>query len=133
MSTADQQPRPGASEPGNSEDRKQLGALRELLTDGEILPSQMASPSHWSAELRLAAAVLSQAMSEIRLRRPDQRDHVQVAAALRWVNSNDGAWPLSFLRICELLQLDAGWARGRVAYWLRQNRRPGRGAYRHAA
>ena len=133
MRTADQHPQAGASAPADSGDRKQLGALRELLTDGEILPSQLASPSHWSAELRLAAAVLSQAMSEIRLRRPDQRDHVQVAAALRWVNSNDGSWPLSFLRICELLQLDAAWVRGRVARWLRHNRRAGRGAYRHAA
>jgi hypothetical protein len=133
MRTADQQPRAGASEPADNGDRKQLGALRELLSEGEILPSQLASTSHWSAELRLAAAVLSQAMSEIRLRRPDQRDHVQVAAALRWVNSNDGSWPLSFLRICELLQLDAGWVRGRVTRWLRHNRRAGRGAYRHAA
>ena len=113
---------------------EQLSVLRELLTGGEILPAQLPSPSHWTPELRLAAAVLAQAMTDIRLRRRDGRDHIQVSSALRWVRSNDSAWPLSFLRVCELLQLDSAWVRQTVRRWLRRDALTGRSAaYRHAA
>ncbi len=117
-----------------AEAAEQLGVLRELLTGGEILPAQLPSPSHWSPELRLAAAVLAQAMADIRLRRRDGRDHIQVSSALRWVRSNDSAWPLSFLRVCELLQLDPAWVRQTVRRWLGRDAVAGRNAaYRHAA
>jgi len=111
-----------------------LVVLRELLHGGEILPGQLPSPSHWSPALRLAAAVLAQAMADIRLRRRDGRDHIQVSSALRWVRSNDGAWPLSFLRVCELLQLEPAWVRQRVRRWMGATAVRGRNtAYRHAA
>jgi len=111
-----------------------LVVLRELLHGGEILPAQLPSPSHWSPGLRLAAAVLAQAMADIRLRRRDGRDHIQVASALRWVRSNDSSWPLSFLRICELMQLDPAWVRRTVRRWMGRASMQGRNtAYRHAA
>jgi hypothetical protein len=111
-----------------------LTVLRELLSRGEILPAQLPTTSHWSPGLRLAAAVLAQAMADIRLRRRDGRDHIQLASALRWVRANDVDWPLSFLRVCELLQLDAAWVRQTVNRWLRHAAMPGRStAYRHAA
>lgn len=117
-----------------TEDTDQLRVLHELLTGAEILPSQLASPSHWSPGLRLAAAVLAQAMADIRLRRADGRDHIQVAAAMRWVRSNDASWPLSFLRICELLHLEPAWVRGRVRRWLQRDSVRGRSSgLRHAA
>lgn len=112
----------------------QLGVLQDLLNAGAILPAQLPSPSHWSPELSLAAAVMAQAMADIRLRRRDGRDHIQVSSALRWVRSNDTAWPLSFLRVCELLQLDAPWVRQTVRRWMQRDAAPGRNAtYRHAA
>jgi len=113
---------------------EQLGALRALLAGGEILPAQLPSASHWGPELCLAAAVFVQAMSDIRLRRRDGRDHVLVASAVRWVRSNDISWPLSFLRICELLQLDPAWVRQTVHGWLHREAAPVRArAYRRAA
>jgi hypothetical protein len=113
---------------------EQLAVLRELLNGGEILPGQLPSPSHWNPALRLAAAVLAQAMADIRLRRRDGRDHIQVSSALRWVRSNDSAWPLSFMRVCELMQLDPGWVRQRVRRWMGGDAVRGRNAaYRHAA
>jgi hypothetical protein len=115
-------------------DQPQLGTLRDLLTGGEILPSQLPSASHWTPEVRLAAAVLAQAMADIRLRRRDGRDHIQVAAAVRWVRSSDTHWPLAFLRVCELLQLEPQWVRDMVRRWLRRGAHTGRNtAFRHAA
>lgn len=34
--------------------------------------------------------------------------------AKSWVESDDRAWPFSFERVCEALQLDAEWVRGRL-------------------
>jgi len=113
---------------------EQLAVLRELLSGGEMLPTQLASASHWSPGLRLAAAVLAQAMDDIRSRRPDGRPHVQVSSALRWIYSDDTTWPLSFVRVCELLQLDVGWVRQMVRRWQRRGVVRGRNAaYRNAA
>ena len=118
----------------DGEAEEQLTVLRELLSGGEILPGQLPTISHWSPGLCLAAAVLAQAMADLRLRRRDGRDHIQVASALRWVRANDVDWPLSFLRVCELLQLDAGWVRQTVNRWLSRATIAGRNtAYRHAA
>jgi hypothetical protein len=108
------------------EPQEQLRVLRELLCGGEIVPAQLPSPTHWSPGLRLAAAVLAQAMADIRLRRPDGRDHIHVNAAVRWVRSDDASWPLSFLRICELFHLEPRWVRGRVARWMRRRAVRGR-------
>ena len=112
---------------------EQMGVLRNLFEGGEILPSQLPSASHWTPEIRLAAAVLGQAMADIRWRRADGRDHIQVNAALRWVRSNDGEWMYSFLRICEVLHLEPAWVRGRVHRWLRGSRDNGRAVVRQAA
>ena len=117
-----------------AEAAEQLGVLQDLLNAGAMLPAQLPSPSHWSPELSLAAAVMAQAMADIRLRRRDGRDHIQVSSAVRWVRSNDTAWPLSFLRVCELLQLDAAWVRQTVRRWLNRDAGPRRNAtYRSAA
>jgi len=116
-----------------SDSGEQLGVLRALLTGGEILPSQLPSASHWGPELCLAAAVFVQAMSDIRLRRADGRDHVLVSSATRWVQSNDVSWPLSFVRVCELLQLDPSWVRRSVRRWLHREAPVRARAYRRAA
>jgi hypothetical protein len=117
----------------DNETSEQLSVLRTLLTGGEILPSQLPSASHWGPELCLAAAVFVQAMSDIRLRRADGRDHIVVSSATRWVNSNDVNWPLSFLRVCELLQLDPLWVRQSVRRWLHREAPVRARAYRRAA
>jgi hypothetical protein len=113
---------------------EQLSVLRELLNGGEILPSQLPSPSNWGPELVLAAAVMAQAMADVRLRRRDGRDHIQVSSALRWIRSDDTKWPLSFRRVCELLDLDPGWVRQNVRRWLDTSANQGRHTpLKHAA
>jgi hypothetical protein len=116
------------------DDGEQLGVLRALLTGGEILPAQLPSPSNWTPEVCLAAAVFVQAMADIRMRRRDGRDHIRVASALRWVRSNDTTWPMSFLRVCELLRLEAVWVRESVSRWMYRDAAQGRNrAFRRAA
>ena len=105
---------------------EQLTVLRQMLTGGEIVPAQLPSASHWTPELGLAAAVLAQAMADIRWRRGDGRDHIQVAAALRWVRAEDRSWPYSFVRVCDLLQLEPAWVRRRIKGWLHRRVQSGR-------
>lgn len=113
-------------------DEEPIGVLRDLIQGGEILPSQLPSASHWTPEVRLAAAVLAQAIADVRWRRPDGRDRIRANAALRWLRSDDGRWPYSFLRICEVLQIEPAWVRDRVNGWLRE-RVAGRAVVRQAA
>lgn len=115
------------------EAEEQIGVLRDLLQGGEILPSQLPAASFWTPEVRLAAAVLGQAVADIRWRRTDGRDHIQVNAALRWVRSDDSKWPFSFIRVCELLRLEPAWVRGRVSRWMRRSSDSGRAVVRQAA
>jgi hypothetical protein len=113
-------------------DEEQIAVVRDLIEGGEILPSQLPSVSHWTPEVRLAAAVLAQAIADVRWRRPDERDRIRANAALRWLRSEEGTWPYAFLRVCEVLQLEPAWVRGRVNTWVRA-RVAGRGVVRQAA
>jgi hypothetical protein len=113
-------------------DEEPIGVLRDLIHGGEILPAQLPSASHWTPEVRLAAAVLAQAIADVRWRRPDGRDRIRANAALRWLRSDDGRWPYSFLRICEVLGLEPAWVRDRVNGWVRE-RVAGRAVVRQAA
>lgn len=113
-------------------DDEPIAVLRELIEGGEILPAQLPSRSNWTPEVRLAAAVLAQAIADVRWRRPDGRDRIRANAALRWLRADDGNWPYSFLRICEVLMLEPTWVRDRVNSWLRQ-RVAGRAVVRQAA
>jgi hypothetical protein len=134
MVMAEAKHRDGGS--GESAGGKQHDALHTLFAGAEILPSQVPSASNWTPELHLAGAVFAQAMADLRLRRADGRDHVQVSAALRWMLSNDSHWPLSFLRCCELLRLDPVWVRETAGGWLRGSARRSRArsaGYRQAA
>lgn len=115
------------------EAEEQIEVLRNMLNGGEILPTQLPEASHWTPEVRLAAAVLGQAIADIRWRRADGRDHIQVNAALRWVRADDSKWPFSFVRVCELLRLEPAWVRGRVNRWMRGRGDSGRAVVRQAA
>jgi hypothetical protein len=108
-----------------------------LMAAGALLPEQMpAASAPWSPEKKLAAAVLASALTDIRVyhgRRSRQR---QVAEALEWVQSDDTAWPFSFLRLCALFGLDSDWVRAAVNGWTRMpphEREPRRITFRHAA
>lgn len=82
-----------------------------------LLPPQLLGRPYRSPEQQLMAAVLEDAMRE--LARPVQ---VWVGSAGRqraevqsWFESDDVAWPFSFLNVCEALDLDPVRLRRRVA------------------
>src|SRR5262249_33119293 len=106
-----------------------------LFASGELLPSQLAVRSIWSAEKKLAAAVLESALTEIRNYGAGPRHVRSLKAALEWVRSDDTTWPFAFRPLCELFALDVDWVRERVAIWASEPRREeaSRSRYRHAA
>ena len=94
-----------------------LTMLEHLLSGGEILSTQLPSASQWSAEKRLAGAVLMAALVEIRDRHADPAYRRRVSQDLEWIASDDVEWPFSFVRLCQLFALDPTWVREVVARW----------------
>jgi hypothetical protein len=117
-------------------DGRDGSTVGHMLATGEMLPSQMPSPSNWSPEKKLAGAVLAQTLMEIRDHTRDPHYRRRVAQALEWVNSNDAEWPYSFVPLCELFGLEPSYVRTVVARWAEgestQQQRPW-SAHRHAA
>ena len=117
-------------------DGRDSSVVGHLLASGEILPSQMPSPSDWSPEKKLAGAVLAHTLLEIRDHHRDAHYRRRVAQDLEWVGSNDTEWPYSFVPLCELFGLEPEYVRGIVARWTQtdtlQQQRPW-SAHRHAA
>lgn len=93
--------------------------LEHLMAGGEVVPCQMGVRSDWSAEKRLAGAVLSSALVEIRDHCGDRGFRRRVQQDLEWVASDDTEWPYSFVRLCQLFDLDPEWVRGIVRRWQR--------------
>lgn len=113
-----------------------LAVIDELMAGGELLPSQLPSATCWTAEKRLAAAVLASALVEIRDHHGSRGHHRRVAEALEWVESDDAEWPFSFQRLCALFSLEVDWVRSVVRQWIgtpREARKPVSFLYRHAA
>ena len=122
-------------DPGSARTARQTQTLDLLFASGELLPSQMPVRSVWSAEKKLAAAVLEGALTEIRNYGGTLRHVRSLKAALEWVRSDDTTWPYSFRPLCELFSLDVDWVRQRVAAWATEPRpeEVSRSRYRHAA
>jgi hypothetical protein len=113
-----------------------LAVIDELMAGGEILPTQLPSPASWSPEKRLAAAVLASALIEIRDHLGKRTHRRRVAEALEWIAAEDVTWPMSYLRLCALFDLDSQWVRAVVREWVGTSpdaRKPVRFLYRHAA
>ncbi|HUO40594.1 MAG TPA: hypothetical protein VMU34_23325 [Mycobacterium sp.] len=122
--------------PHSDSDGREAGTISHLLASGEILPSQLASPSDWSPEKKLAGAVLAHTLMEIRDHHRDAHYRRRVAQDLEWVSSADVEWPYSFVRLCELFNLEPEYVRNVVAQWTQAGtshvQRPW-SAHRHAA
>lgn len=95
----------------------QINTLEHLIASGEILAAQLPSPTDWSPEKRLAGAVLMSALVEIRDRHADRQYRRRVAEDLLWVFSDDVDWPFSFVRLCQLFDLEPAWVREVVIGW----------------
>ncbi len=111
------------------------GIVGHLLASGEMLPSQLASPSDWSPERKLAGAVLAHTLIEIRDHHGDTHYRRRITQDLEWVRSDDTEWPYSFIRLCELFGLEVEYVRSIVAKWTQGENTPQRpwSAHRHAA
>lgn len=113
-----------------------LGLIEHWLAGGEMLPAQVAQPSVWTPEKRLAASVLRDALLSVRNATEEQARRHAVNEDLRWIYSDSTAWPYAFVPLCHAFGIDAEWVRRVVRGWQRQPRAE-RGRYaprfRHAA
>jgi len=89
----------------------------EGLIPEAMIPSQFRDIWHRSraisADRALAIAVLEQAVFDLNkyryaTRRRHQRMYME---AYNWVASDDGAWPYSFVNLCDALDLTPEWLR----------------------
>lgn len=90
----------------------------DWLACGEILASQLPSVSTWTAEKKLAGAVLAGALVEVRDRHGDVAYARRIREDLHWIRCDDVKWPYSFLRLCQLFGLEADYVRAVVDRWL---------------
>jgi hypothetical protein len=110
-----------------------VGTLEHMLSAGEIVPAQVASRSYWSPEKALAGAVLTAALIEVRDHFRNSRHRLAVTEELEWLRSDENDRLFSFLRICEVLDVDAEWVRNVVDGWCAQPRARRAGNWRRAA
>jgi hypothetical protein len=118
-----------------SADEEDLSVVHHLMASGQMVAAQLPSASNWTPEKRLAAAVLSSALVEVRDQAGGPRRQQEVADTVEWIMSDDDEWPYSFVRLCQLFDLEPDWVRTVVRQWLqagrKQPRRPS--VYRQAA
>lgn len=86
-------------------------AFFTCFADEIMLPSQLQCPRRMeSPEIRLAAAVLQQALKDWRILRG--HDRVEL---VRWFHEEPpGPWPFGFVRLCHSLHLDVDQVRARL-------------------
>jgi len=86
--------------------------LPSLFEPHIILPvqffTQLQRSSAWTGEQRLMAAILDDAIAICCKPNPPttSKGRTLLRETLRWVRSNDCRWIFSFLRICEMLDVD---------------------------
>jgi len=86
--------------------------LPGLFEPHTILPVQfftrLQRGASWTGEQRLMAAILEDAIGVCFKRNPPKtsKGRTVLRESLRWIRSNDRRWTFSFLRICEMLDLD---------------------------
>ena len=93
-------------------------ALEELMAGGSMMPAQLPVACFWSPEKRLAGAVLADALIEVRDHHDDPKYRRLIAEDLVWIRSNDARDPYSFIRLCQLLNIEPVWVRETVHRWM---------------
>lgn len=85
-----------------------------------LLPSQWLKDRASTPERRLMLAVLQDAFSCYLKPKHDHKSgtHIQMLSspeyALRWFESDDEAWPYSFVNVCMILGLEPDWVRRKL-------------------
>jgi hypothetical protein len=88
------------------------------MAGGGMMPAQLPTGCFWSAEKRLAGAVLADALIEVRDHHADPKYRRLIAEDLVWIRSNDARNPYSFIRLCQLLNIEPVWVRETVYRWM---------------
>jgi len=88
------------------------------MAGGSMMPAQAPTWCFWSPEKRLAGAVLADALIEVRDHRADPKYRRLIAEDLAWIGSNDARKPYSFVRLCQLLNIEPVWVRETVHRWM---------------
>jgi len=111
-----------------------VSVLSHFLAGGEIVAAQQPSPSSWTPEKKLAAAVLTGALVEVRDRHDQPEYRRRVREDLDWIFSDEAEWPFSFVRLCQVFALEPEYVRGVVQKWMqRTSTRRQVSLHRHAA
>lgn len=86
-------------------------AMPNVFVEDLFLAGQQPQNDHTTGEWRLASAVLTDAVDQIRTYRTltvatprQQREYGEVCA---WFTSAERVWPFSFLGICDLIGLES--------------------------
>ncbi len=95
-----------------------MSHVEHLMATGEMLPSQLPIQADWSPCKKLAASVLASALVEIRDHSHDPSYKKRIDEDLEWIECGEEEWPFSFLRICDLLDLNPDWVQMNVNHWL---------------
>ena len=95
-----------------------MSEVENLMASGEMLPSQLPIQADWSPCKKLAASVLASALVEIRDHSHDSSYRRRLEEDLEWIECGEVEWPFSFLRICDLINLDPEWVKENVYHWL---------------
>lgn len=91
--------------------------LGHLLAHGTVVASLPPRSSTWSPEKRLAGAILASALVEIRDHQGDHGHGQSVRENLEWLAADDFEWPFSFVRLCQIFDLEPSWVRATVRCW----------------
>lgn len=95
-----------------------MAGVEHLMATGELLPSQLPMQGDWSPCKKLAASVLASALVEIRDHSHDPSYKKRIDEDLDWIECGEDEWSFSFLRICDLLDLNPDWVKMKVYHWL---------------
>jgi hypothetical protein len=105
---------------GSRAEVPQVAALSRTTDDGHgidpVLAVQLSDrPRYevWSGEMRLALAVVEDAIATVRLTTGvhTPRAHRLAADAAAWITSRDMSHPFAFENLCDYLGLNAAWLR----------------------
>ena len=106
-----------------------LTVIEHLMAGGELLPSQAPAPSQWCGERGLMAAVLANALVEVRDHHANPKYKRSIEKDLEWIFSDDGNWPGSFIPLCQLCDLSPEYVRGMVTGWIGEEQQIERRSY----
>lgn len=115
--------------PGHPDER-----LSDLFVPDTMLPSQYFDRLHRRSERtgehRLMLAILEDAVDVYRKQAAAQDAHRRslFTEAESWIESEDRTWIYSFLNICDVLSIDAGYLRRGLRVWKQRAGTQARGA-----